>query len=54
VRIDLGEHRSWAVAVDGLKLVGGMRLPLDLGVLDSDVEPDDPDEDDIDDDGADE
>lgn len=52
VRIDLGEHRSWAIAGDGLKLVGGMRMPLDLGVLDSDIEP--PDEDDIDDDGADE
>jgi hypothetical protein len=54
VRIELGEHRSWAVAGDGLKLAGGMRMPLDLGVLDSDVEPDEPDEDDIDDDGADE
>jgi TIR domain len=54
VRIDLGEHRRWAVAGAGLKLVGGMRMPLDLGVLDADAEPDEPDEDDIDDDGADE
>jgi hypothetical protein len=58
VRIDLGEHRSWAVAGDGLKLVGAMRMPLDLGVLDTDAEPDEPDEDDIEDededDGADE
>jgi hypothetical protein len=55
VRIDLGKHRSWAVAGEGLKLIGGMRMPLDLGVLDTDAEPDEPDEDDIeDDDGADE
>jgi len=57
VRINLGEHRSWAVAGDGLKLVGTMRMPLDLGVLDSDVEPDEPDDDDIEDEdeeGADE
>jgi hypothetical protein len=56
VRIDLGEHRSWAVAGEGLKLVGGMRMPLDLDVLDTDAEPEEPDEDDIegDGDGADE
>ncbi|OSI24808.1 TIR domain-containing protein [Bradyrhizobium canariense] len=47
VRIDLGEHRSWAVAGEGMKLVGAMRMPLDLGVLDTDAEPDEPDEDDI-------
>jgi TIR domain len=51
VRIDLGEHRSWAVAGQGLKLVGGMRMPLDLNVLDTDAEPEEPDEDDIEDDG---
>jgi len=56
VRIDLGEHSSWAVAAEGLKLVGGMRMPLDLDVLDTDPEPGEPDEADIedDDDGGDE
>lgn len=51
VRIDLGEHRSWAVAGDGLKLVGGMRMPLDLAIADTDAEPEEPDEDDEDDGG---
>jgi hypothetical protein len=46
VRIDLGDHRSWAVAGEGLKLVGAMRMPLDLGVIDTDAEPEEPDEDD--------
>jgi TIR domain len=49
VRIDLGEHRSWAVAGEGLKLVGEMRMPLDLDVIDTDSEPVEPDEDDIED-----
>jgi TIR domain len=51
VRIDLGEQRSWTVAGQGLKLVGRMRMPLDLNVLDTDAEPEEPDEDDLDDDG---
>jgi hypothetical protein len=57
VRIGLGEHRSWAVAGEGLKLVGRMRMPLDLDVIDTDAEPLEPDEGDIedeDDDGDDE
>lgn len=57
VRIDLGLHRSWAVAGEGLKLVGGMRMPLDLDVIDTDTEPQEPDEDDLengDDDGGEE
>ncbi len=57
VRIDLGAHRSWAVAGEGLKLVGEMRMPLDLDVIDTDAEPEEPDEDDVedeDDDGGDE
>jgi hypothetical protein len=45
VRIALGEHRSWAVAGAGLKLVGTMRMPLDLDVIDTDAEPEEPDED---------
>jgi hypothetical protein len=49
VRIDLGEHRCWAVAGEGLKLVGEMRMPLDLDVIDTDSEPLEPDEDDIED-----
>ncbi len=53
VRIDLGEHRSWAVSGEGLKLVGGMRMPLDLDVIDAEAEPLEPDEDDIEDDDAD-
>lgn len=53
VRIDLGEHRSWSVAGEGLKLVGQMRMPLDLAVADTDAEPEEPDEDD-DDEGGDE
>jgi hypothetical protein len=48
VRIDLGDHRSWAVAGDGLKLVAGMRMPLDLDVTDTHVEPVEPDENDVD------
>jgi hypothetical protein len=48
VRIDLGEHRNWALAGDGLKLVASMRMPLDLAVADTDAEPEEPDEDDED------
>jgi hypothetical protein len=51
VRIALGEHRSWAVAGDGLKLVAALRMPLDIDVIDADAEPEEPDEnDDVDDD----
>ena len=49
VRIELGDHRSWAVAGEGLKLVGGMRMPLDLDVIDTDAEPQEPEEDDLED-----
>ena len=44
VRIDLGEHRSWAIAGEGLKLASAMRMPLDLAVTDSDSEPEEPDD----------
>jgi hypothetical protein len=57
VRIDLGGHRSWAVAGEGLKLISEMRMPLDLDVIDTDAEPGEPDEDYVevhDDDGGDE
>jgi hypothetical protein len=53
VLIALGEHRSWAVAGDGLKLVAAMRMPFDLDVGDEEAEPeelDDTDELDEDDD----
>jgi hypothetical protein len=40
----LGEHRSWAVAGDGLKLVTAMRMPFDLDVADEEGEPEEPDE----------
>jgi hypothetical protein len=50
VLISLGEHRSWAVAGDGLKLVAGMRMPFDLEVADTETEPEEPDEIDDDDD----
>lgn len=54
VRIDLGAHRSWVVAGEGLKLVGAMSLPLDLDVADSESEPGEPDENyDIDEDDVD-
>jgi hypothetical protein len=49
VLIALGEHRSWAVAGDGLKLTAGMRMPFDLDVADEEGEPEEPD--DADDDG---
>jgi hypothetical protein len=57
VRIEFGDRRSWAVAGEGLKLIGEMHMPFDLDVIDTDAEPQEPDEDDIedeDDDGADE
>jgi hypothetical protein len=44
VRIALGEHRDWAVAGEGLKLVARMRLPLDLDVPDDEGDPEEPDE----------
>jgi hypothetical protein len=52
VLIALGEHRSWAVASDGLKLIAGIRMPFDLAVADAESEPEEPDEadDDVDDD----
>jgi len=54
VLIALGEHRSWAVAGDGLKLTAGMRMPLDLDVADEEGEPEEPDDADDDGDGLDE
>ncbi len=48
VRIDLGEHRSWAVAGQGLKVMSRMRMPFDLDAIDTEIEPDEPDESDID------
>ena len=50
VLIALGEHRSWSVAGDGLKLVTVTRMPFDLDVADEEGEPDEPDEADEDDD----
>jgi hypothetical protein len=44
VLLALGEHRSWAVAGDGLKLVTAMRMPFDLDVADEEGEPEEPDE----------
>jgi hypothetical protein len=44
VLISLGEHRSWAIAGEGLKLVAGMRMPFDLDVADAESEPEEPDE----------
>jgi hypothetical protein len=44
VLIALGEHRSWAVAGDGLKLSAGMRMPFDLDVADAEGEPEEPDD----------
>jgi TIR domain len=49
VLIALSEHRSWAVAGNGLKLTAGMRMPFDLDVADEEGEPEEPD--DADDDG---
>lgn len=49
VLIALGEHRSWTVAGDGLKLTAEMRMPFDLDVTDEESEPEEPD--DVDDDG---
>jgi hypothetical protein len=43
VMIALGEHRSWAVAGGGLKLLAGMRMPFDLGTADVENEPEEPD-----------
>jgi hypothetical protein len=48
VRIDLGEHRSWTVGGEGLKLTSPIRMPLDLVVADSESEPEEPDDDDND------
>jgi hypothetical protein len=44
VLIALGEHRSWAVAGDGLKLSAGMRMPFDLDVADAEGEPEEADD----------
>jgi len=44
VKIDLGEHRSWAVAGSGLKLGAVVRMPFDLEVADAETEPGEPDE----------
>jgi hypothetical protein len=44
VLVALGEHRSWTVAGDGLKLVAGMRMPFDLDVAVAETEPDEPEE----------
>jgi hypothetical protein len=44
VLLALGEHRSWAVAGDGLKLVTAMCMPFDLDVADEEGEPEEPDE----------
>lgn len=50
VRIDFGEHQSWTVAGEGLRLLGRMRMPLDLDAIDTDTEPEEPDEDDVEED----
>jgi hypothetical protein len=44
VLISLGEHRSWAVAGEGLKLLARMRMPFDLDIADAESEPGEPDE----------
>jgi hypothetical protein len=43
VLISLGEHRSWAVAGEGLQLVAQTRMPFDLDVADAESEPGEPD-----------
>ena len=47
--IAFGEHHSWAIAGEGLRLTAEMRMPFDLDVADEEGEPEEPD--DADDDG---